>query len=44
LVQIGIVSNSVVLLCGYANLLIPEASAEVNAPSIRNFISSTAGV
>jgi secreted trypsin-like serine protease len=44
LVQIGIVSHSVVLLCGYANLLIPEASAEVNAPSIRNFISSTAGV
>jgi len=43
-VQIGVISHSTVLLCGYANLLLPEASAEVNAPSIRSFISSTAGV
>ena len=42
--QIGIISNSTILLCGYANPLLPEASAEVNAPSIRSWISAIAGV
>jgi secreted trypsin-like serine protease len=43
-VQIGIISNSLFLLCGYANLLVPEASSEVNAPTIKSFISSTANI
>lgn len=43
-VQIGVISNGTLLLCGYASWLNPGKSAEVNAPSIRNFIRSTAGV
>ena len=42
--QIGIISNSLNVLCGYGNQIVPEASAEVNAPTIRKFISDHTGV
>jgi snapalysin len=43
-VQIGVISNSLNILCGYGNLIVPEASAEVNAPSIRDWIRGWTGV
>jgi secreted trypsin-like serine protease len=43
-VEIGIVSNSTVLLCGAISYVFPAELSEVNAPSIRNWIASTAGV
>ncbi|HZN16496.1 MAG TPA: serine protease [Acidimicrobiales bacterium] len=43
-VEIGIVSNSITLLCGSVSYLFPSELSEVNASSIRSWISSTAGV
>jgi secreted trypsin-like serine protease len=43
-VEIGVVSNSIQLLCGAASYLFPAELSEVNAASIRGWISTTAGV
>jgi secreted trypsin-like serine protease len=43
-VQIGVVSNGLAVLCGYANQIWPDELAEVNAPSIRNWIAGTSGI